>query len=114
MFRGLLLGVLLALASQVTPVNAHPQVMSYDAWRAVKYFPPDQQVTALKIFYCESQWNTYAIGSAGERGIPQIHPIHFDYYKVTGDQLTYNPELAGIVAYFIYIEQGWSAWSCYK
>lgn len=114
MFKGLLFGVLLALASQVTPVYAQPLMATYDAWQTIKYFPPDQQAIALEVFYCESRWDKSAVGMYGERGIPQIHPIHFSRYEVTGDQLAEAPLLAGIVAYQIYLEQGWSAWGCYS
>ena len=31
---------------------------------------------ALRVARCESGFNTYAVGSAGERGLFQIHPIH--------------------------------------
>ena len=115
MLRGLLLSVIL-LATSITQVEAD-LTLTNDAWDSVKYFPNELQPAALRIFYCESRWDNYAVGSAGERGIPQIHPIHWQRYGVSGERLE-APVLAGIIAYQIYLEtkqvtrNGWSAWTC--
>src|SRR3990172_7670993 len=105
MFKGILLGLLLSLGLFTnTYAESRPLVISYPAWQSVKYFPTwHEQNIALDIFYCESTWNPHAIGYAGERGIPQIHPIHFEAYSVDGDQLAHYPDIAGYIAYKIYL-----------
>lgn len=88
-----------------------------DTYRVVSYFPLDQQVRAFNIFWCESSGNRFAVGSQGEAGIPQIHPIHWEHYKVTMTPLQ-DPDIAGLVARDIYDQSlyytgdGWTPWSC--
>lgn len=68
-------------------------------------FPPETHDKALVIARCESGWNTGATGSAGERGLFQIHPIHFDStYDTLGNvRAAYRISSGG---------RDWSAWSC--
>ena len=68
-------------------------------------FPAYTHATALRIANCESGWNTYATGLAGERGLFQIHPIHADstHDPIGNVQAAYRISVGGT---------NWSAWSC--
>jgi len=71
---------------------------------------------AVKVAVCESGLNQYATGSAGERGIFQIHPVHA--YSMTKQGFTWDSMYqwkANIdYAYMLYIWQGWNPWTCSK
>lgn len=60
----------------------------------------------------ESNWNAQAIGSAGERGLMQIAPVHRERIAALGyswsDMLLTAPNIA--VGWSIYSEQGWAPW----
>ena len=61
--------------------------------------------TVLRIMACESGGNPNATGSAGERGLMQIHPLHFDS--------TYDPEGNLRAAYRISGGgSSFAAWTC--
>ena len=68
-------------------------------------FTPDTWPRMLALGWCESSWSPNVTGSAFERGIWQIHPIHFDS--------TYDPQGNANAAYRI-SSGGYdlSAWSC--
>ena len=60
---------------------------------------------ALAVSWCESRWSPNATGGASEKGLFQIHPIHFDS--------TYDPLGNAVAAYRI--SSGgydWTSWSC--
>lgn len=70
---------------------------------------------ALAIFRCESGLNPAAVSPGGDLGIAQIHwPVHAGRALAMGytqaDMLTPGPNLA--VAWAIWSEVGWRAWSC--
>lgn len=59
----------------------------------------------LDIMQCESKGRPGATGAAGERGLMQIHPVHYDS--------TYDPEGNLRAAYRISNGgRDWSAWTC--
>lgn len=58
----------------------------------------------------ESSGNPYAVGSAGEQGLTQIHPVH----GALATAARGDPKAAFAAAYKIYQMQGWQAWSSYK
>ena len=60
---------------------------------------------ALAVSFCESRWSPNATGGASEKGLFQIHPIHYDS--------SYDP-LANVRAAYRISSAGydWSAWSC--
>lgn len=63
---------------------------------------------------CESTMNPRAVGSAGERGLTQIHPIHrqrIERLGFTWDDM-FDPVANLTVAFDIYREQGARPWSC--
>lgn len=63
---------------------------------------------------CESTMNPRAVGSAGERGLTQIHPIHrqrIERLGFTWDDM-FDPAANLTVAFDIYSEQGARPWSC--
>lgn len=65
---------------------------------------------ALRVARCESHLNPRAVGSAGERGLFQIHPIHFRWAK---PRRLFDPRWNALVAYRL--SRGgtnWSHWTC--
>lgn len=68
--------------------------------------------TAFRIVECETggTFDTYAIGRYGERGLMQIHPIHFGRFEP--DRL-FEPGYNVWAAYQLWLESGWSPWECY-
>jgi len=71
---------------------------------------------AVRVAQCESGLNQYATGSAGERGIFQIHPVHA--YSMTKHGFTWDSMYqwkSNIdYAYLLYTWQSWSPWTCSK
>lgn len=61
--------------------------------------------SALAVSFCESRWSPNATGGASEKGLFQIHPIHYDS--------SYDP-LSNVLAAYRISSGGydWSAWSC--
>lgn len=59
------------------------------------------------IAYRESKWNPYATGSAGERGIFQIHPVHASWIGSDWWRL-YEPAVNTHYAVELYRRAGYS------
>lgn len=68
--------------------------------------------TWSRIIACESGWNPYAVGAAGELGLAQIHPVHGWLWSRYGWRWS-NPADNTLAALYVYRQQGWSAWSCW-
>jgi len=85
--------------------------------QAVEWFPLSQQATARCIVWLESSNRADTIGSAGERGYFQIHPVHRrDYEAYTGKpwSTVAEPVMNGMYAVHLWDEVGhcWSpTWS---
>ena len=69
---------------------------------------------AVRIAVCESGLNPQATGSASERGIFQIHPVHAVSMTKAGFTWAsmYNWKSNVDYAYLLYSWHGWSPWSC--
>ena len=66
----------------------------------------EQSDAACSVAWCESKYDEYATGSAGEKGYFQVHPTH-------GVNSSYDPETNVRFAY--HLSKGgydWSHWSC--
>lgn len=67
---------------------------------------------ALPIWECiithESGWDRWAIGGAGERGLTQIHPVHFGW--VDEDRL-WEPDYNLQIAITLWRASGWKPWT---
>lgn len=86
--------------------------------------PPTPQELVDSIFgwpgrqlvQCESGWNQWAVGAAGELGALQIHPVHKGLVARMGyrweDMHQWEPNLR--VAVEIRRTQGLRAWSCWQ
>lgn len=69
---------------------------------------------ALSVVYCESRFNPSTVGSAGERGLFQIHPVHIPYLQergLTWDAM-FDPQANIAYAYDLYARAGWGPWTC--
>ena len=68
---------------------------------------------AERIVTCETggTWNPLTVGDAGERGLFQIHPIHF--WRFDADRL-FDPVYNTWAAFQLYQERGWKPWSCWN
>lgn len=76
-------------------------------------WPEDRVGEALRVAGCESGWRPAALGSAGEVGLFQIHPVHaarFDFHGVPLDPA--DPVHNAYVALQIWGKEGWRPWSC--
>ena len=65
---------------------------------------------ALRVAECESHMSPRAVGAAGERGLFQIHPVHFSWLdEARLFEARYNSQIA-----FRMSRGGtnWSAWTC--
>ncbi len=72
-----------------------------------RWFPESEWATAECIVERESGWNPWAIGRAGERGLMQIHPIHFWAYDA--DRL-FEIDYNIAVAHDMWTGSGWRPW----
>ena len=91
-------------ALKETPRNFQAGV---EQWRPLveSIFPAHAVETALRIMACESGGRADATGSAGERGLFQIHGIHHDStYDPTGNVLAAFRISAG--------GTNWRPWTC--
>lgn len=69
---------------------------------------------AVQVAVCESGLNPNAVGSHGERGLFQIHPVHISSIQKAGftwDQM-FDPNANIAYAKLLYGWQGWNPWSC--
>jgi hypothetical protein len=69
---------------------------------------------AVKVATCESGLNPRAVGSHGERGIFQIHPVHISSIQKAGftwDQM-FDPNINITYAKMLYNWNGWQPWTC--
>ena len=68
------------------------------------------------IIQAESRWNPNAIGAAQERGLTQVHPIHWDRVRypstawADGSRL-FDPEYNMEVALVLWRASGWQPWT---
>lgn len=79
-----------------------------EQWRPLvaSIFPGYAVNTVLRIMACESGGDPNATGWAGERGLMQVHPSHYDS--------TYDPYLNLLAAYRISNGgNNWGPWTCY-
>lgn len=81
---------------------------------------PEDAARAVAIAHCESGGFDPAVvygprtGSAGERGVLQIHPVHRDRIRrmgLTWDAM-FEPAANLRVARALYDESGWQPWTC--
>ena len=112
----LALVALLALAVAVMlPGPAHaepgPVMVVVDLNAPAVETPAEFAAGSVAVFGCESKWDPTSLGSAGERGIPQIHPTHFP----TMYRLGLSPESSTDLMRFavrLWERSGWAPWSC--
>lgn len=69
---------------------------------------------AVAVAGCESGWFPGAVGTVGELGIFQVHPVHFPRFEARwgAEARPANPLQNAIIAREIWAEQGWRPWSC--
>jgi hypothetical protein len=73
-------------------------------------FPASTEAAAIRVARCESLLNPRAVGRAGERGLFQVHPVHFGWAQ---PWRLFDPVWNSRVAYRL--SRGgtsWRAWSC--
>ncbi len=83
--------------------------------QAANWWPPSQRAAARCVIGRESGGNPNVVGSEGERGVLQIHPVHRRAFeRLTGKSYygnVENPVLSGQFAYqVLYAERGWQPW----
>ena len=99
---------------QISPFNAILQGNSLISISPIEF--PHIQVLASKIVECESGWNNWAVGKAGERGIAQFKQKTFEWMS----------ELSGMEGDWLNEDDQWnlllwalennleSHWTCYR
>ena len=93
--------------AQAAPAASTGVISSFAYERTCIYFPTNCDY-AYSVFMCESGMRPWAIGAAGEKGVAQIHPIHWARFGMPPDDL--DGQLAQ--AAMIVAALGWGAWSC--
>ena len=86
--------------------EAQQSIKSYEPWPA--YLWP----TVACIVQRESRGDPYAVGSAGERGLMQVHPVTWPYlaqYGITPDSL-FDPTTNIRAGYLLYQVNGLAPW----
>ena len=76
-------------------------------------WPEEEIPEAVNVAGCESDWRPDAVGTFGERGLFQIHPMHNYRFEREGEELNaYNPLHNASVALAIWELYGWEPWTC--
>jgi soluble lytic murein transglycosylase-like protein len=93
-------------AASVPVYTPIPYSGGVEQWRPLvaSIFPAESVDAALRVIACESGGNANATGAAGERGLFQVHPIHWDS--------SYDPEANVRAALRISGGYSWNAWTC--
>jgi soluble lytic murein transglycosylase-like protein len=93
------------------PANPAPDTL--DAI-AARHFGPNADA-ALRVAWCESRYDPFAVGAAGERGIFQIHPVHIGNLARLGLSWDAMFDAEANATYAAYLSRGgtdWSHWTC--
>ena len=99
---------------QPTPQYDGYAALVVDLQGTIVFLPNEMAHDASTVIECESHWDRYAVGSRGERGLLQIHPIHLGRIQSLGyswDDM-FDPAANLAVAESIWWERGWWPWSC--
>jgi soluble lytic murein transglycosylase-like protein len=121
-----LLAPLVAVAfslSLYTPATSLAVPERYQFIIAVTGWQPAEVPMLAAVVNCESSWNTFAVGQAGELGLMQIMPSTWEYintpepYGLGSDAPTsweswWWPSAQFYQARQLYEAQGWRPWSC--
>lgn len=77
-------------------------------------WPPEVVPEAMQVAACESAFRRITLGSYGEFGIFQIHPVHLSRFEARYGARTnpFDPEQNATIALEIWREYGWQPWSC--
>ncbi|MEX1103807.1 MAG: transglycosylase SLT domain-containing protein, partial [Dehalococcoidia bacterium] len=76
-------------------------------------WPESEIPEAVDVAGCESGWALDAIGTSGERGLFQIHPMHDYRFEVAGVKLDpTDPVHNASAALAIWELYGWEPWTC--
>jgi hypothetical protein len=99
-----------AVEHEVARAASSHRAASVAAIRLV--FPAATENAAVRVAGCETGWtfNPRAVGRAGERGLFQIHPVHFSWAQ---PWRLFDPVWNARVAYRL--SRGgtsWRAWTC--
>lgn len=93
--------------------RSHLEPIFREAWKASK---ASEDHAVRKVIPCESQpdWERTSLGSAGERGLLQLHPVHRARWQRMGysDADMFHVVPNARVGQSIYDESGWSPWTC--
>lgn len=103
-----------AVAKAPVPRKPSSAPVGSIAARIAAAWPGDDRAV-LSVARCESKLSPTATGSAGERGVLQIHPTHIDgaiaALGFTWDQM-YEAEPNVKVAWALHQSSGWGPWTC--
>lgn len=101
---------LLALLICLALVAAEPAPAQLSVRAAICQVFGSRCAAALTVARCESRLNPFALGQAGERGLFQIHPVHFGWVD---ERRLWQPRYNSLIAYRL--SRGgtsWRAWTC--
>lgn len=86
--------------------------------RIVGWQPEDVPMLAA-VVECESGWQTFALGQAGELGLMQLMPSTYDHVARLDEQLPardnwseWSPSVQLYAGKVLHTEQGWTPWVC--
>lgn len=106
-----ILAAVLALAALVGCVDTRTPTE-----QAAQWWPASQQAAARCVIWHESRGIPSVVGSAGELGVMQIHPVHAaEFTRLTGKpfRAVVDSRLAGQYGYHLWVASGrsWRPWS---
>ena len=74
-------------------------------------FPPGLVAAALCVAWAESRDQPRTVGSLGERGVFQLHPVHRAWIGEARWRRMFDPVTNAAVALVLVRHAGWSPWS---
>lgn len=113
----LVAAVVLALP-KAAPATALAVPERYQFVIAATGWQPAEVPMLAAVVECESSWDTFAVGQAGELGLLQFQTATWEYVRSRGSEAPpaweswWWPSAQFYQARQLYLEQGWGPWTC--
>jgi hypothetical protein len=107
-----LAGCALCAAIAIIDAPAKTSTPGFVKRAIARHFPASTRAAAIRVAACETggTFNRKAVGDAGERGLFQIHPVHFNW---ANPARLFNADYnAWAAARLSHGGRDWTAWVC--